>query len=706
MQQIELIVDSFAGGGGASTGIEMALGRSPDFAINHDEVALSLHAANHPDSVHLSENIFKIDPLDVVGQKPVGLLWASPDCKHFSKAKGGAPVQRNIRDLAWVVVSWAKRVKPRVIILENVEEFAGWGPVVEGADGRLSPCPDRKGETFRSWVATLRRHGYSVQWRELRACDYGAPTIRKRLFVIARRDDRPIVWPAPTHGRPNDPDVIAGRKKPWRTAAEIIDWSLPCPSIFETAAEIYAKHGVRAVRPLKPATMARIAKGVFRYVINSPKPFIVPVTHPRDSRVHGIDEPARTQTAANRGEHALVTPFVAYGQQGGAVRDAEDPLHTVTASRKDTDAVVAPFVTKFREGSTGHRADEPLHTVTANSYVERPGGASPLGVVAPFMVPRYGERPGQEPRTHAIDDPATTVVPDGNGGSVVAPILTAYYGEGQGSTDRSASADEPLRTITTEPRHALIAPHLMTMRNAEKPHNGADEPVHTLTAGGAHVFHVAAFLAQHNTGVVGHPADVPLSTVTAGGATGYTQQGVVAAHLTRQFGASIGADAEEPAPTETEVGKTGVVAAHMLNMRGSDRRDGPADALTHTASAGGNHVAKVCAFLAKYYGEGEPVQAADEPLHTVTTKPRHGLVVVEGVLHQIVDIGMRMLTPRERFNAQGFPTGYRIDRGHDDRKLTLEAQGRMVGNSVCPPLAAALVAANCADLAVMREAAE
>lgn len=593
----ELIVDSFAGGGGASTGIEMALGRSPDYAINHDAVALSLHAANHPDTVHLSENIFRVDPLDVVGGRRVGLLWASPDCKHFSKAKGGAPVSRNIRDLAWVVVNWAKRARPRVIILENVEEFAGWGPLVEDEDGKLKPCPDRKGETFRSWVATLRRHGYAVQWRELRACDYGAPTIRKRLFVIARRDGEPIVWPAPTHGKPDDPEVIAGRKRRWRTAAEIIDWSLACPSIFESAAEIYARHGVRAVRPLKPATMARIAKGVFRYVINAPTPFIVRTDMTSAFRRNGVNdlgEPLRTQTTSQ--SHALVAPVVTYAQQGGAVRDPQDPLHTITASGKDQNAVVAPF-----------------------------------------MVPRYGERPGQEPRTHAADEPMPTVVPTGNGAT-------------------------------------LVAPHLMTMRNAQKPHNGADEPVHTLTAGGAHVFEVAAFLAQHSAG--SHPGQPAKS-------------------------------ANEPVSTVTGKGcQQGVVAAHLVNMRGSDRRDGPADAPAPTASAQGNHIAEVRAFLVKYYGAGLPSQGVGEPLHTETPKPRFGLVTVNGVPHQIVDIGMRMLTPRERFNAQGFPEDYRIERGAEGERLTGEAQGRMVGNSVCPPLAAALVAANCADLAVMREAAE
>ncbi|WP_020178069.1 DNA cytosine methyltransferase [Methylopila sp. M107] len=668
----ELIVDSFAGGGGASTGIEMALGRSPDYAINHDAVALSLHAANHPSTIHLSQNIFKVDPIDVVGRRPVGLLWASPDCKHFSKAKGGAPVQRNIRDLAWVVVKWAERAKPRVIILENVEEFRGWGPLVEHEDGRLSPCPERKGETFDKWVRALKGLGYRVEHRELRACDYGAPTIRKRLFVIARRDRRPIVWPEPSHGRPTDPDVVAGRKLPWRTAAEIIDWSLPCPSIFDTAAEIFAKHGLRAVRPLKPATMARIAKGVFRYVINAPKPFIVPVTHPHDSRVNGVDEPLRTQTAANRGEHALVAPVIAYGQQGGAVRDPQDPLHTVTASRKDTDAIVAPFVTKFREGSTGHRADEPLHTITANSYVDRPGGASPLGVVAPVLV-GCGGRAGQSP-ARSGDAPVGTLTAKADG-CVVAPFLTPRYGERPGQEPRTHSIEDLSATVVPDGNGAtLVAPHLMTMRSAQKPHNAADEPVHTLTAGGAHVFEVAAFLAQHNTGVVGHPVDKPLSTVTAGGHTGMTQQALVSAGL--------------------------------VNMKGSERRGADVEAPAPTACAQGNHAAEVRAFLVAYYGNEKEGQSCDDPMRTVTTKDRLGLVTVGGVVHQIVDIGMRMLTPRERFNAQGFPPGYRIDADADGKRLTLEAQGRMVGNSVCPPLARALVAANCADLAVLREAAE
>ena len=250
----ELIVDSFAGGGGASTGIELALGRSPDIAINHDAEALALHRINHPETWHLPHNVWKVDPVAVTAGRPVGLLWASPDCKHFSKAKGGKPVKRNIRDLAWVVPRWAKQVRPRVIILENVEEFRDWGPI--SAEG--VPCKERKGDEFKRWCAELKRLGYRVEHRELRACDYGAPTIRKRLFVIARRDGEKIVWPKPTHGRPDDPEVISGRKLPWRTAADIIDWSLPCHSIFLSREEGRA---VGVNRPLADATMARIARG-------------------------------------------------------------------------------------------------------------------------------------------------------------------------------------------------------------------------------------------------------------------------------------------------------------------------------------------------------------------------------------------------------------------------------------------------------------
>lgn len=299
----ELIVDSFAGGGGASTGIEMALGRSPDFAINHDDVALSMHRANHPKTSHLPHNIWKVDPSALCAGRPVGLLWASPDCKHFSKAKGGKPVEKSIRDLAWVIVRWAKQVKPRVILMENVEEFVTWGPL--GPDSR--PCPKRKGEEFQRWIRELKRLGYKVEWREMRACDHGAPTIRKRFFLIARRDGKPIVWPKPTHGDPKSEDVKAGKLLPWRVAAEVIDWSLPCPSIFLTKEEARV---IGAKRPLAEATMARIAKGVKRYVLDAAEPFLVSLTHHGGDRNEAVSEPFKTITGAHRGEKALILSLI------------------------------------------------------------------------------------------------------------------------------------------------------------------------------------------------------------------------------------------------------------------------------------------------------------------------------------------------------------------------------------------------------------
>jgi len=739
-----MIIDSFAGGGGASTGIEMALGRSPDVAINHSADALAMHEVNHPETLHLDSNIWDVSPSEVVKGRRVGLFWASPDCKHFSKAKGGKPLDRNIRDLAWVVVRWAEEVKPDVIILENVEEFVTWGPLYE--DGR--PIVELRGHTFEDWTRRLRRAGYKVQWRELRACDYGAPTIRKRFFMIARRDGLPIVWPRRTHGDPRKPDdaklIARGQLKPWRTAAEIIDWSLPCPSIFDTSEEILARYGVRAIRPLAEATMRRIARGVVRYVLEAKKPFIVSVAHGHSGgrREYSLDDPLAT-VQANGNSHGVVVPVVTYGQQGGGNRDAGQPIHTITASPKDQNAVIVPSVvrtdmasaaarngvngldeplrtqttagshavvaahlTKFQSNSTGSGLDEPAPTITANSYVKRPGGAAPIGVVAAnlwaietsaatgsdnpdcrpdddddnegeqsfplaelddgelggdgdhfglskaidpdslsaararyvsgYLVPRYGERDGQEPRVRSVEDPAPVVVPDGNGGSLAAVHLSRFTQNGTGSA--------------------------------------ADEPVDTVMAGAPKFGVVAAFMAKHNTGVVGNDMREPVSTLTSGGAFGVSQHGVVAAHMMRQFGTSVGHAMDEPA---------------------------------HTDTATVNKSALIAPFLSTYYGNGDG-QAADGPLRTDTTKDRFGLVTVEidGQAWAIADIGMRMLTPRERFRAQGFPDSYIIDRRPDGSPISATVQGSCCGNSVCPPLAAALVAANCGHLVRQREAAE
>lgn len=633
----ELIVDSFAGGGGASTGIELALGRSPDIAINHDAEALALHRMNHPETLHLPHNVWKVDPVAVTAGRPVGLLWASPDCKHFSKAKGGRPVKRNIRDLAWVVVRWARQVRPRVIILENVEEFRGWGPILE--DGQ--PCKDRKGETFKRWEGELKRLGYRVEHRELRACDYGAPTIRKRLFLIARRDGAPIVWPAPTHGRPEDPEVIAGRRLPWRTAAEIIDWSLPCHSIF------LSREDGRAVgvnRPLAEATMARIARGVKRYVLDAAQPFVVTCNHSGEGfRGQGLGEPFNTVAAA-RDAHGLVTPFV----------------------------------TKFRANSVGSPLGEPLHTVTANGESRtRPGGCAPLGLVAPILA-GCGGRAGQS-RPRSADEPTGTGTAKADV-CLVAPVLT--YAQ-QGGLNRSP--EEPHSTIcaSAKDQNALIAGTLVQMgygeREGQEP-RALDPalPLGTVVAGGVKHAAVAAFMAQHNTGVIGHAMSEPVSTLTSGGQRGMPQQALI--------------------------------ASHVLNMKGAERASsGPHDPIP-TICAGTTHATEVRAFLTKYYGPaiGQEVQG---PLHTATAKPRFGLVTVEigGEPYVVADIGMRMLCPRELYRAQGFPDSYIIDRGlrvepregfgEDDGPadiipITKTAQVRMCGNSVCPPLARALVAAN------------
>lgn len=380
-----LVVDLFAGAGGASEGIRRALGRDPDVAVNHSALALAMHAVNHPRTVHLVEDVFDVNPRKVVGGHRVGLLWMSPDCTQHSRAKGGKPRQKNIRSLACVAHRWASEVRPDVIALENVPEFLDWGPL----DETDRPIPERKGEDFRAWAEVLRAHGYVVEWRTLVACDYGAPTSRKRLFLIARCDGQPIVWPEPTHG--------PGRAHPWRTAAEVIDWTLPVPSIFGRK------------RPLAEATLRRIATGVRRYVLDAPRPFIVPVTHPRDARVHGLDEPVRTITGANRGELALVVPTIvqtSYGEREGQaprVPGIEKPLGTIVAGGAKH-GLVAAFLTKHFGGVVGHGVERPIGTVTAKDH-------------------------------H----------------SLTTAFLMRYNGQGIGH-----SADEPLGTITSKERFAEV----------------------------------------------------------------------------------------------------------------------------------------------------------------------------------------------------------------------------------------------------------
>lgn len=353
----EIIVDNFAGGGGASTGIEMATGLSVDIAINHDPAAIAMHRANHPDTEHYCESVWDVDPVKAVKGRKVGLAWFSPDCKHFSKAKGGKPVDKNIRGLAWIAVKWAIAVKPRVIMLENVEEFKTWGPLTD--DGY--PDESRKGKTFHSFVKALKALGYQVEFKELRACDYGAPTIRKRFFMIARCDGKPIVWPEPTHGDPNSLAVQAGKLKPWRTASEIIDWSIGTPSIFERN------------KPLAVNTLRRIARGVQKFIVDAPNPYIVPdkaatafltqyytETNPDEVRGQSLREPVYTIPTANR--FGLVTAFIAQHYKTSTGHTLEQPLGAITTVNKAS--LVSAFLLKYYGSDIGQSLNEPLHTIT------------------------------------------------------------------------------------------------------------------------------------------------------------------------------------------------------------------------------------------------------------------------------------------------------------------------------------------------------
>lgn len=529
-------------------------------------------------SLNMMSDVFNIAVEDDESYVAEGIVVHN--CKHFSKAKGGKPVEKKIRGLAWVVMRWAATVRPRIIMLENVEEFITWGPLKQDKSGNSYPCPKNKGRTFKSFINALNRHGYEVEFRELRACDYGAPTIRKRLFLIARCDNQPIIWPEATHADPRSEAVKSKRLLPWRTAAECIDFTIPCPSIFERT------------RPLAEATLRRIAKGIMRYVVDNPEPFIVPLTHHGKRHNHNIKEPFRTITGANRGELALITPLLTEHANASSPRcfSAEEPLRTQCASVKG-----------------GHFA-------------------------------------------------------------VVTPFISTYYGAKSDNDARGAKIDQPIATQTTENRHAVVS----------------------------------AFLAKHYGGVVGSKVTDPTGTVTT-----IDHHSVVSANLIRHFGESVGSSSSEPVGTITAggFGKTGVVTSHLIKLRGTCADGQPVTEPAPTVTAGGLHVGEVRAFLLKYYGNEQDGCDIEGPVHTVTTKERFGLVTVKGEEYRIVDIGMRMLTPRELFRAQGFPENYIIDRDANGKPVTKTNQVARCGNSVCPPMSEVLVRANMSDAIKLRKEA-
>lgn len=511
----ELIVDNFAGGGGASTGIELATGYSVDIAINHDPEAIKMHKANHPNTKHYCENVWAVEPVKACKGHPVALAWFSPDCKHFSKAKGGKPKDKNIRGLAWVACRWAGLVRPRVIMLENVEEFKTWGPL----NRRHHPVKAKQGDTFKKFVEQLTDMGYEVQFRELVAADYGAPTMRKRFFMIARCDGNPIVWPQPTHAPADSEAVKAGLLKPYVGAYTQIDFSRPCPSIFDTSDEIKEKYGIRAVRPLATKTMDRIARGLKKFVLENPEPFIIQCNHGGERRPNDIREPMPTIT----GKHGY-----------GIVKP-----------------IFAPVIDKAYGGNyhgSGSRVDVPIDTITTVDHNR---------LVVPTLIQYHSETAQGEVRGQTIKDPIMTV--DGsNRYGLVTSFLSKFYKSGTGQDLR-----EPLHTITTSPGH---------------------------------------------------------------------------------FG-------------------------------------------------------EVRAFLIKYYGDATG-QDIKKPLDTVTSRDRFGLVTIAGVDYQIVDIGLRMLEPKELYGCQGFPDDYIIDHDFTGKKYPRSEQVRRCGNAVCPPIPAALVKANLPELCV------
>ena len=548
----ELIVDNFAGGGGASTGIEMATGYSVDIAINHDPEAIRMHKANHPSTKHYCENVWAVDPVKACNGHPVALAWFSPDCKHFSKAKGGKPKDKFIRGLAWVACRWAGLVRPRVIMLENVEEFKTWGPL----NRSHRPIKEKQGVTFRKFVRQLEDLGYAVEFRELVAADYGAPTMRKRFFLIARCDGKPIIWPEPTHASADSEAVKAGLLKPYVGAYTQLDFSLPCPSIFDTAEEIKEKYGIRAVRPLAPKTMERIARGLKKFVIDNAEPFIIPIG--------------------------------------------------------------------------------------------------------------YGERKGQEPRVHDIKNPLPTIV--GSGKHYLCEPYMVQIGQTGFTADRSKDVREPLTTIVSKNEHCLVevktAPFMGT-NTTNHPGGSCEDPIHTITTGNQQCLIIPTLIQYHGetseNEVRGQTIENPIMTID-----GSNRYGLVTSFLSKFYGTSTGQNIKEP---------------------------------LHTITAGDGHFGEVRAFLIKYYGDATG-QDIKNPLDTVTTKDRFGLVTIHGVDYQLVDIGLRMLEPKELYGCQGFPDDYIIDHDYTGKTYPRSEQVRRCGNAVCPPIPAALVKANLPELCV------
>lgn len=581
----EIIVDNFAGGGGASTGIELASGRPVAIAINHDPDAILLHKTNHPYTEHLQASVWDVDPVQVVRGRPVGLAWFSPDCKHFSKAKGAALVDRNIRGLAWIVLRWAALVRPRVIMLENVEEFQTWGPVRKG-----KPVKAKAGQTFRKWKQQLSDLGYKIEHRELVAADYGAPTTRKRFVLVARCDGKPIVWPKRTHAPRDSDEVRSGKLLPWRSAAEIIDWSIPGYSIFASKQEIWNRYGVKTVRPLADNTMRRVIRGVDKFTIRSGKPFVVECNHGGDGHLRNTDEPVNTLT----------------GKYTGGV----------------CEPVIAPFTFSNTGGSVGAGAGDPVHTI-------RTAGGQ---ILASANLMSIGQTGGGD-RIRDVRDAAPTTVSKQEA-CLVAANLIQYHTE-QTENVRANGVTEPVLTVDASNRYGLTCANLVEYYGNGVPLD-LREPMRTVTAHDREAL-TAAHIVEFKGQDIGQGAETPLRTITASSGEFADCRAVL---------------------VKAECGSLGrwPLIRELLN--------------------------RYCGY---HLAENEVI-----------------LLVIRGIAYYIADITLRMLVPRELYNAMGFPDDYIIDRDYLGNAYGKTKQVARCGNAVCPPLAEAMVRANLPEWCSMK----
>lgn len=660
----EIIIDNFAGGGGASTGIELALGRPVTVAINHDPAAILMHKTNHPYTQHLQDSVWNIDPVKICAGRPVGLAWFSPDCKHFSKAKGAALVNKNIRGLAWIVLKWAGTVRPRVIMLENVEEFKTWGPIRKG-----KPIKSKQGQTFDKWFSQLKDLGYEIEYRELVAADYGAPTTRKRFVLIARCDGQPIVWPKRTHAPIDSEEVESGKCKPWVSAAEIIDWSLPCPSIFETSEQIKDKYGQKALRPLKPNTLRRISRGIDKFVIKSQKPFIIPVGYGEKKgqkpRVNDIAEPLGTvvSTVKHNVVDPILTPYSVQVNHGGAdrIKSLDDkPMDTITAKHGYgvSEPILTPYALNHKFNNKPEDISKPLSAITAvNSHeIVKP-------VLEPFTLHNHTNASG----TH-IEDPVNTITSVG-AQMLITPHLMQIGQTGGGNRVRDISS--PVPTVVSKAEACLVSPTLIQYHteqsNKENRAYNFEGPIKTID-GSARYGIAAAHLTQYFKGDHYHAPTEPLHTVTT-----EIREGVTLAHITEFKGNDIGQSVNDPLRTVMTKDVLGGVYTRLEKI--SDNMD-----LKYWPQ-----IREMLNVYCDYW-------IADDEILILT---------INAVDYFISDIGLRMLTPKELYAAQGFPMDYIIEKDYKGNPYSKTQQVARCGNAVCPPLATALVKANLPEYCVL-----